>query len=123
MLVKFSVGASQLALPVNDVDEVIRIVAITPVFDAPPFVEGVINRRGEITPVIDLRKRAGLVPGPFDSTTHILITRARGRHVGLIVDAVTDIAPLDEGETVTVMDPATILTPEEGRAFDAAQIA
>ena len=123
-LVRFALGDRHCAVPVSDIDEVIRIVAITPVAGAPKFIEGVINRRGVITPVIDLRKRSGVAAGPFDATTHILITTVRGRSTGLIVDDVKDVGGADDGaDAITVIDPATILTDAEGKAFDAAQIA
>ena len=124
LLVRFSIGERGYALPVSAIDEVIRIVAIKPLAGAPPFIEGVINRRGVVTPVIDLRKRSGIVPGAFDATTHILITSLRGRPTGLIVDDVTAVGGADEdGDPITVIDPATILTDAEGKVFDATQIA
>ena len=123
VLVRFAIGDRHYALPVTHIDEVIRIVAITPLAGAPPFIEGVINRRGAVTPVIDLRKRNGVSPGPFDTTTHILIATVRGRSTGLIVDDVRDVGGTDDvGETVMLLDPETILTEAEGQAFDATQI-
>ena len=119
-LVRFALGDRHCALPVAAIDEVIRIVAIKPLAGAPPFVEGVINRRGVITPVIDLRKRSGIVPGAFDATTHILITSVRGKSTGLIVDEVTEVGDADDA--ITLIDPATILTDAEGKVFDATQI-
>jgi purine-binding chemotaxis protein CheW len=122
-LVRFAVGNRQCALPVSDIEEVIRIVAITPLAGAPPFIEGVINRRGVITPVIDLRKRSGVAAGPFDASTHILITTVRGRSTALIVDDVRDVGGSEDGgDPVTLIDPASILTDAEGRAFDGTQI-
>jgi purine-binding chemotaxis protein CheW len=121
MLVTFSVGSRRCALPVSDVEEVLRIVALTPAAGAPPFIEGVINRRGVATPVIDLRKRYGMACGPYDSTTHIVITALRGRNAGLIVDAVHDV--VDGAELLAVIDPSSILNDAESREFDAARFA
>jgi purine-binding chemotaxis protein CheW len=120
--VAFAVGPQQYGLALDHVDEVLRIVAITPSTSAPSFVEGVINRRGVVTPVIDLRKRFGHEAGPYDSSTHIVITRMRGRDTGLIVDEVFGVI---DGRDIAgdVIDPSTLLTGDEGRAFDGAQIA
>ena len=145
-LVHFTIGTHQCGLAVEAVEEVLRVVAVTPLPGAPAFVEGVINRRGVVTPVIDLRKRVGLAPGPFDEATRIVITTLRGHPAGLIVDAVSDVITIDEagmgidptevlgldlrqyaarvvtaeGALVVVIDPACILTDEEGRQFGAA---
>lgn len=147
-IVKFSVGVHHCALPVSDLEEVLQVVAITPLPVALSFVEGVINRRGAVTPVIDLRKRIGVDCGPFDSSTHILIANLRGRQAGLIVDEVTDVVAVDasaigvdptamiggglnrcasriikdEDGLVVILDPDRILTDDEGMAFDAAKI-
>lgn len=121
MLVTFSVGPRQLALPVSQVEEVLRIVAITPLAGAPPFVEGIINRRGVTTPVIDLRKRNGVECGPYDSTTHIVVVSVRGRSTGLIVDEVHDV--VESAESFAVIDPSAILTDAEGRELDATRFA
>lgn len=147
-LVRFSVGRHHCGLPVEAVDEVLRVVAVTPFPVAPPFVEGVINRRGVVTPVIDLRKRVGVACGPYDSTTRIVIARLGSRHAGLIVDDVSDVVVIDRAamgldptdalgidlrqyssrivrdgdDLVVVVDPAKILTDEEGKELDAATI-
>ena len=145
-LVLCTIGTHQCGLAVDAVDEVLRAVAVTPLPGAPRFVEGVINRRGTVTPVIDLRKRVGLEPGPYDESTRIVVTALRGHPAGLIVDAVSDVITIDEagmgidptevlgldlqqyaarvvtaeGALVVVIDPACILTDEEGRQFGAA---
>ena len=94
-LVHFTIGTPQCGLAVVAVEEVLRVVAVTPLPGAPAFVEGVINRRGTVTPVIDLRKRVGLVPGPYDESTRIVITSLRGHPAGLIVDEVSDVITID----------------------------
>lgn len=121
MLVTFSVGPQRYAMAVAHVDEVLRIVALTPSPGAPPFIEGVINRRGMTTPVIDLRKRHGVAAGPYDASTHILITSIHGKTTGLIVDDVHDVVASEE--SVRVLDPVTILNDAEARELDAARFA
>lgn len=145
-LVRFALGDHQCALALDDVREVLRIVAVTPLPVAPAFVEGVINRRGIVTPVIDLRRRIGLACGPYDNTTRILIAAIGGHSTGLIVDDVSSVVVIDEAglgidptealgidlrqyasrvvrdgaDLVVVIDPAKILTPDETREFEAA---
>jgi purine-binding chemotaxis protein CheW len=103
-LVVFKVDKSEYALPVSNVGEILRMVAISPVPEAPHWLPGVINLRGRVIPVIDLRTRLGLPAVPVGVNTPILVTEAEGHTVGLVADAVTelltvpleDIAPPDE---------------------------
>lgn len=145
-LVRFSVGPHSCAMPIEAVQEVLRIVAVTPLPRAPKFVEGVINLRGVVTPVLDLRRRFGLEAPAADSSTRILIARLGRTAAGLIVDDVTDVSAIDaesrgidptealginlrqyasrvvqvDGSLVIVIDPATLLTDAEVAAVEAA---
>jgi purine-binding chemotaxis protein CheW len=145
-LVRFALGEYHCALALEDVSEVLRVVAVTPLPVAPAFVEGVINRRGVVTPVIDLRKRVGLSCGPYDNTTRILITSIGGHSIGVIVDEVSNVVVIDEAglgidpsealgmdlrqyssrvvrdgtDLVVVIDPEKMLTADEEREFEAA---
>lgn len=71
------------------------MTSITRVPRAPAFVEGVVNLRGKIIPVIDLRKRFGLTPIEATKATRIIITQVASQTVGLIVDAVKEVLRLD----------------------------
>ena len=147
-LVRFSLGTHQCALALGAVHEVLRVVAVTPLPVAPRFVEGVINRRGVVTPVLDLRKRIGLECGPYDSATRIVVTAIGGQPAGLIVDDVSDVVTIDTAamgldpsealgldlrqyadrvvrvgdDLVVVIDSEKILTPDEAHAFETAVI-
>jgi len=92
-MVTFDLLGETFALPILDVREVIRPVTITPVPQAPHFVEGVINLRGHIIPVASLRKRFGLAPQATDINTRIIVVElGNGLTMGLVVDAVHEIA-------------------------------
>jgi purine-binding chemotaxis protein CheW len=97
-LVVFKVDRSEYALPVSNVGEILRMVAISPVPEAPAWLPGVINLRGRVIPVIDLRTRLGLPAVPVGVNTPILVTEAEGHTVGLVADAVNELltVPLDD---------------------------
>jgi len=90
-LVTFRLDDQEYALPIVNVVQVVRIVAITPMPEAPEFVKGVINVRGKVIPVIDLHKRFGLPPRPYDLNTQLLIAQMDGRMMALIVDVVSEV--------------------------------
>jgi len=90
-LVVFRVGKSEYALPVTNVGEILRMVAIAPVPEAPSWLPGVINLRGKVIPVIDLRTRLGLPEAKVGVNTPIVVTESEGQMVGLVADAVTEL--------------------------------
>jgi len=96
-LVGFTIGAEQFGVNILMVQEIIRSTPITSVPNAPVFVEGVINLRGNIIPVIDLRRRLQLEPGEMDPTeTWIIILDIEGKITGFIVDSVTEVLKIQE---------------------------
>jgi purine-binding chemotaxis protein CheW len=91
-LVGFVIGDEMFAVDILTVQEIIRDATITAIPDAPDFLEGVINLRGSIIPVIDLRKRLKLVqPALLDPDVWIIILTVEGRVTGFIVDRVTKV--------------------------------
>jgi purine-binding chemotaxis protein CheW len=96
-LVVFRIEKSEYALPVGNVGEILRMVAIAPVPEAPEWLPGVINLRGRVIPVIDLRIRLGLPSVPVGINTPIVVAEAEGQTVGLVADSVTELltVPLD----------------------------
>ncbi len=90
-IVVCSLGAERYGLDIAAVYEIIRAQTITAVPKAPPFVEGVINLRGRIVPVVDLAGRFGLAPASVTSATRIVVAEAAGTRVGLVVDAVSEV--------------------------------
>jgi len=99
-LLTFKLDDQEYALDIANVVQVVRMVAITRAPKAPDFVEGMVNLRGKVVPVIDIRKRCGLATKPYDLNTQLLIARADGRMMALIVDVVSEVLtmPIDNIE-------------------------
>ncbi len=93
--VMFTLGQEEYGADMATVSEIVRMAAITGLPDAPDFVEGVTNLRGEAITVIDLRKRFG-IPGKLSSETRIIVTELNGNPVGFVVDAV-EVLRLEKG--------------------------
>lgn len=102
--IAFALAGVIHAIPADQVREVIGMVIITPLPDAPDWLNGVINLRGTVVPVIDLRARVGVTAAPIDLSTPILIVEHEGRSVGVIADAIDQI--------ITV-PPSAIQPPDE----------
>jgi purine-binding chemotaxis protein CheW len=91
-LVGFMIGSELFGVNILSVQEIIRTTPITPIPDSPDFIEGVINLRGNIIPVIDLRKRLNLLGDGFDENNlWIVILNVDNRVTGFIVDRVTQV--------------------------------
>lgn len=98
-LVGFGIGAERFGVDILTVQEIIRSTEVTPVPNSPSFVEGVINLRGDIIPVIDLRKRLSLYLESNDIEKNwVLILRIGNRVVGFIVDNVSEVLKLAEDD-------------------------
>lgn len=87
----FRVGEEMYALDIMRIKEVIRPQKMTPVPKAPPFIEGVINLRGAVIPVVDLRKRFDQPPMEDSGKARVMICALSGKVVGLLVDEVTEV--------------------------------
>ncbi|HJA08533.1 MAG TPA: chemotaxis protein CheW [Candidatus Mailhella merdigallinarum] len=90
-LVTFSIGSEEFGVDILKVIEIIRTMEITKVPKAPAFVEGVINLRGLVIPIIDLRRRFGLAEKAGDSDTRIIVIEINGMSVGFVVDSVSEV--------------------------------
>ncbi|MDH5388594.1 MAG: chemotaxis protein CheW [Gammaproteobacteria bacterium] len=95
-LVGFEVGKEIFGVDILMVREIIRSAPITPVPNSPEFVEGVINLRGDIIPVIDLRKRLNLFTEEMQKKNWILILDIEGSVTGFVVDMVDEVLKIDE---------------------------
>lgn len=93
--VSFALAGETFALPVEPVREVVRVGNITRVPHAPKPIRGVTNLRGRVIPIVDLRLRIDLPPTEFERATRIIVVAARGRLIGLLVDAVQQVVHLD----------------------------
>jgi purine-binding chemotaxis protein CheW len=90
----FQVGAQNFAVEITRVKEIQRYKKPTAIPKSPQFLEGVIEVRGNLIPVVDLRKRFEISPHETDSRTRIIIVRAAKRKVGIVVDAVHRVLPI-----------------------------
>jgi purine-binding chemotaxis protein CheW len=90
-IVGFKVGRETYGVPITSLHEIVRVPEITAVPDAPDYVEGVINLRGKIVSVLDLRKRLGEAVIAPSKRNRILVVEHRGRLCGLIVDSASDV--------------------------------
>lgn len=90
-LVSFVVGTEEFAIPILSVQEINRMMPITRVPQSPPFVEGVINLRGKIIPVMDLRKRFGLAKQDTTIDARIIVVEVASRVIGFMVDRVNEV--------------------------------
>lgn len=90
-LVTFSIGEEEFGVDILKVQEIIRIMEITKVPRAQDFVEGVINLRGKVIPIIDLRRRFGFVSKEHDKHTRIIVIEINNMIVGFVVDSVSEV--------------------------------
>ena len=103
-LVSFEIGREEYAIPILAVQEINRMMPITRVPHSTPSLEGVINLRGRIIPVVDLRKRFGLEANQHDSDARIIVVEVggEGRVLGFTVDRVHEVLRIDP----SIVDPA-----------------
>ena len=146
-LVTFRVGGQEFGLDVFAVHEILRHQGVTPVPRAPAFVEGVLDVRGAVVPVIDLRRRFETGRTEVDDETRIVLVQFGGERLGLVVDSVTEVlrapetaisAPPDyirglaaefvrgivrlDGRLIILLDLDRILSSEERIALDGADM-
>ncbi|KXH80002.1 chemotaxis protein CheW [Sporosarcina sp. HYO08] len=100
-VIVFQLEEKEYAVGVQFIQSIERMQSITRVPNAPSFVKGVINLRGVVTPIIDLREKLDLAPKEMDEQTRIIIVTLEKYDVGLIVDAANDVIDLP----VTAIEP------------------
>ncbi len=90
-LVSFRLGSEEYGVNIMQVQEIIRLTDITRVPKAPAFVEGIIDLRGRVLPIVDLRKRFDMEERQDTDATRIVVVNIDGMTVGLIVDSVSEV--------------------------------
>ena len=95
-LVTFDLLGEEFGVPILDVREIIQMLDITPVPNAPKFVEGVINLRGQIIPIVDLRKRFNLETSETTEENRIVVVEVNNNTLGLIVDGDSEVLRIPE---------------------------
>jgi purine-binding chemotaxis protein CheW len=119
----FRLGGEEYAIDILQVQEIRAHEPVTRIAHAPDFIKGVINLRGSIVPIVDLRVKFGLADARFDTFTVVIILNIAKRVMGVVVDAVSDVVALaaDEirpaPEMSGAIDSGFIrgLAPQEGR--------
>ncbi len=106
-LVAFDVAGEIYGIDIADVQEIIRLPTITKIPRAPRFVEGVINLRGHIIPVIDLRKRFGIPEAEPTKESRIVVVQVGDTTIGMRVDAVTEVLRI---RSDSIEPPSSIVT-------------
>jgi purine-binding chemotaxis protein CheW len=112
-LVVFSIGAGEFAVDILTTKEVVPVRDITPVPETPDYVEGVMNLRGSLIPVLDLRKRLRAAERAVTGETRILISNFDGKPVGVLVDSASEVVRVAEEQ----IEPAPEILAEIGGAY------
>lgn len=105
-LVTFRIGEEEFGVDILAVQEIIRMMQITMVPRAPEFIEGVINLRGKVIPVINMRTRFNKPTLNQDSNTRIVVMELENKIVGFLVDGVSEVLRIPES---TVEDPPPVV--------------
>jgi len=90
-LVSFNIGNEEYAVDILKVQEINRMISITQIPNSPNFVEGVINLRGRVIPVISLRKKLGFTSKEIDNNSRIIVVEVNNKTIGFIVDGVSEV--------------------------------
>jgi purine-binding chemotaxis protein CheW len=90
-LVTFKIDNEEFGIDILKVEEIIKLVSITKIPNSPEFVEGVIDLRGKLIPIIDLRVRLKRNKKNFDNNTRVIVVEVSGMIVGFIVDSVKEV--------------------------------
>ena len=113
-LVILEVGDVLCGVDLTQIQEISRLLDITPVHHAPAYVRGVVNLRGQIVTVIDVRSKFGLPPLALNEAQRIVVVQWTGEHIGLLVDKVQDIAMV---EACDVLEPPANISTINGVFF------
>jgi purine-binding chemotaxis protein CheW len=105
-LVVFQLGAELYGVEIARVHEIIRLQTVTRVPHAPAFVEGVINLRGKVIPVVDLRRRFGLPLAEHTRASRIVVVEIGDQVVGIVVDGVSEVLRVNKG---TIEPPSPVV--------------
>ena len=106
----FTLGNEEYGIDILRVQEIRGYDAVTAIANAPAFIKGVINLRGTIVPIVDLRVKFNLSNATYDAFTVVIILNVLDRTVGIVVDGVSDVVALDVND---IKPP-----PEFGATFD-----
>ncbi len=106
-LVSFTIGSEEYGVDILCVQEINRMLNVTQVPNSPSYVDGVINLRGKVIPVIDLRSRFGMPRIARTKDTRIVVVELIGKTVGFVVDGVSEVLRIPR--SVTETPPSTVM--------------
>jgi purine-binding chemotaxis protein CheW len=109
-LVAFELGSEIFGVEMGRVQEIIQVTAITKLPRSPEFVEGVINLRGKVIPVVDFKKRFGLEDDGRTRASRIVVVDTSGHTIGMVVDGVSEVLLVPAG---AVEPPSPLVTTAE----------
>ena len=96
-MVTFNLGQEEFGVNILQVQEINRMVEITEVPQTENYVEGIINLRGKVIPIINLRKKFGMPDKEYDNHTRIVVVDIGGETVGMVVDGVSEVLRVPAG--------------------------
>ncbi len=105
-LVTFKLENDEFGVDILKVQEINRMMSITRIPNAPDFIEGVINLRGKIIPIVDLRKKLGFPSKEYDKATRIIVIELEGIVLGFVVDSVSEVLRIPRN---TIEPPPSII--------------
>lgn len=103
----FVLGSEQYGLEILKVQEIRGYDAVTKIANTPAFIKGVINLRGKIVPIVDLRVKFNIGNADYNELTVVIILNLNGRVVGIVVDGVSDVMALNEAQIREVPELVT----------------
>jgi purine-binding chemotaxis protein CheW len=105
----FVLGAEEYGVDILKVQEIRGYEKVTPIPSAPEYLKGVVNLRGTIVPVIDMRVKFGMREPRYDAFTVVIILRLAHRVIGIVVDAVSDVVALTQDEVKAAPQLGTVV--------------
>lgn len=92
----FWIEKQLFGIPISEVVQIVGVQPITAIPEYPFYAKGIINLRGDIIPIIDVRLRLGRAEAEYDDRTCIIVTSSRDKHYGLVVDQVEEVSDVDD---------------------------
>ena len=112
-LVSFQLGNEEYGVDILKVQEINRMLAISKIPNAPDYVEGIINLRGKVIPIISLRKRFNLAGKENDKQTRIIVVDINGKTLGVVVDSVSEVLRLQS----STIEPAPAVVSNKNEEY------
>lgn len=95
-LVTFHIGKEEFGIDITKVQEINRMIEVTRMPNTPSYIEGAVNLRGKIIPIVNLRKKLGLGLVEHDKSTRIMVVEVEGKVLGFIVDSVSEVLRIQD---------------------------